>query len=184
MKHIQWSTSVILSLCVLSNLVACAAYGDDTNLLSTSINTIEVPGPVHIININSDKCLTVSNASTSNNANVVQYECDYDYPRNEEWYFKDNHIVNSHSGKCLTVLNASIEENAKVVQYTCDSSYPYNENWTLVPVTEFTYHLVNQHSQKCLTILNVSTSDNANAVQYTCDFSAPFNEEWQVELLR
>jgi hypothetical protein len=185
MKPTQSIAFVSLSLCVLSNLVASAAYPEGQFLSSTNPppDTTELFGPVHIINVHSGKCLAVKNVSLQNNAEVVQYECDYSYPVNEQWYLKDNHIIAAHSGKCLAIQNASTGNNVNAVQYSCDYTAPFNENWVLVPVTEYGYHLVNQHSQKCLVVKNASGSDNANAVQYTCDTSAPFNEEWTFELL-
>ncbi len=39
----------------------------------------------HIWNSHSGKCLTVAGVSTANNANAVQFTCDYTSPFNEEW---------------------------------------------------------------------------------------------------
>jgi hypothetical protein len=43
-------------------------------------------GDYLIVNAHSGKCLTVYWASQSDNAPVVQYDCEYSAPFNERWY--------------------------------------------------------------------------------------------------
>ncbi|RZU74916.1 ricin-type beta-trefoil lectin protein [Micromonospora kangleipakensis] len=158
----------------------------------TGLAARDLYGPYHIINQHSNKCLTIYTASTANNANAVQYTCDFSYPFNEEWYLEDVygdqtawHLRNAHSGKCLTIYTASTANNATAVQYTCDYSSPYNEEWYMedVYLTGARWHLRNGHSFKCLTIYTASTANNYAAVQYTCDWNSPFNEEWRFQLV-
>jgi Ricin-type beta-trefoil lectin domain-like len=52
------------------------------------VSVTSLDGPYHIVNRNSGKCLTILNVSTADNANAVQYTCDYSYPYNEEWYLE------------------------------------------------------------------------------------------------
>ncbi len=155
----------------------------------TGRSVAALSGPWHLVNIHSEKCLTVSGASTANNAGAVQYTCDFLSPHNEDWYLEDVygsgdywHIINAHSGKCLTVSGASLANNAGAVQYTCDLSFPYNEEWVLENVSgpRASWHVSNAHSGKCLTVFGASLANNAGAVQYTCDYSLPYNEEWAI----
>ncbi|WP_432825692.1 RICIN domain-containing protein [Dactylosporangium sp. CA-092794] len=44
-------------------------------------------GPWHIVNGNSGKCLTIFYASSADNANAVQFTCDYSSPYNGDWAF-------------------------------------------------------------------------------------------------
>jgi hypothetical protein len=144
------------------------------------IPSIQVTGPWHLVNDHSGLCLTVAGASTANNANIVQYTCDFSYPYNEDWYFDGAHIINGHSGLCLTVAGASTADNANLVQFGCENTFPYNENWYAEPLYGGSYywHLWNGHSNKCMTVGGASLANNANIVQYTCDYSYPYNEEW------
>ncbi len=151
--------------------------------LTAGVASAAVTGPFHIQNRHSGKCLTVYNISTLDNAPVVQYQCDFNAPFNEDWYVSGNHIYNAYSAKCLTILSASTANNALAVQYSCDSTAPYNENWSIQWLNSTWTHVVNQHSGKCLTIDQAYTGNNANAVQFTCDTSSPYNEEWSIRLV-
>jgi hypothetical protein len=94
-------------------------------------------GYYQIVNQQSGKCLTVLNASTSNNAPIIQYACNTG--DNEEWtlrnawqdqnspYFWYYDVVNRHSGRCITVKNASTNNGASLLQYTCNGGY--NSQW-------------------------------------------------------
>lgn len=138
-------------------------------------------GPFHIINQNSNKCLTINENRRDNNTRAVQRACDDVSPFTEEWYqvsaglhINAVHLVNADTGKCLTMQGASTANNAMAVQYDCDSSPPFNENWVIDG-----NHIVNWHSNKCLTVYYASTAENITAVQFTCENSAPFNENWR-----
>ncbi|MFI5953991.1 RICIN domain-containing protein [Cryptosporangium sp. NPDC051539] len=74
------------------------------------------------------KCLTVLNASTENNAPVIQYDCTLG--ANEVWRINGtNHrIVNKKSGLCLTVKNASTDNGTALLQFTCNGGA--NQEWT------------------------------------------------------
>lgn len=146
-------------------------------------------GPWHLVNRHSGRCLTIRNISTANNAEAVQWDCEYTAPFNEDWFLDDLspadpyfHIVNSHSGKCLTIRNVSTANDAPAVQWDCDWGAPFNEEWYFEDLSSADpyYHIRNRHTDKCLTILNIGTANNTEAVQYDCDYGAPFNEEWQL----
>jgi hypothetical protein len=166
---------------------AAGRYG-----IATDADPPPLGWPWRVVNIHSGKCLTVLNVSTADNAQAVQYDCENDWPYNEEWTFTfagydidglpTYKIENGHSHKCLTIYGASTANTANAVQYTCDNSAPYNERW-LVWHHELsnTYMFINQHSARCLTIQNASQANNAAAVQYTCDYDVwPLNERWRI----
>jgi hypothetical protein len=71
---------------------------------------------------NSDKCVSVSGASTQNGATSVQWDC-MDAP-NQQWRLvqKDSgyfSIEARNSGKCLSVSGASTQNGATLVQWDC-----------------------------------------------------------------
>jgi hypothetical protein len=92
--------------------------------------------------LHTGKCLTVQNASTANNARVIQYDCVDNGVANEVWepvhvqisgQYLGMYWQNLNSGKCLTVLNASRTNGAALIQYDCRgwSTAPYNELWKI-----------------------------------------------------
>jgi ricin-type beta-trefoil lectin protein len=89
-------------------------------------------GYANIWNRQTGKCLTVQNASTANNATVIQYSCNTG--DNEEWAEYRDHsgiirFVNRKSQRCLTIKYASTANGALLVQYDCNDGS--NENWEL-----------------------------------------------------
>jgi len=164
------------------------AFARRAGLDSAALN-----GPRHLINYHSRKCLTIYGASTANNANAVQYDCENQSPFNEDWYLEDVYgdgswymLRNGNAlNKCLTVYGASTANNANVVQYDCDYSYPFNEQWEAKIVgynardfiTNVKFRNRN-NSSMCLTVYGASTANNANAVQYACDTDYPYNDVW------
>jgi hypothetical protein len=81
-----------------------------------------------LVNGKSGKCLTVKNASLSQNEPIIQYTCNHG--ANEEWYVYDFDsaygymFANRNSDKCVTVKNAAVVNNSTLLQYTCN----YGEN--------------------------------------------------------
>jgi hypothetical protein len=71
----------------------------------------------------SGKCLDVNNASTANNAPVIQYACGTG--TNQQWQLRPVsgtgyvEIVARHSGKCLDVSGQSTANSARIQQYDC-----------------------------------------------------------------
>ena len=58
-----------------------APHNDDWWLIDTSPDNIHVL----LVNRHSGRCLTVQNASLSNNAALLQFGCEYEAPYNEQW---------------------------------------------------------------------------------------------------
>lgn len=131
----------------------------------------------------SGKCLDVSGASTSNNADVFQYTCGGS--ANQNWrlvagmssggvqYYQ---IKAMHSGKCIDVASGSTANYADVNQYSCTNGG--NQNFQLLSDGNGYYSLVAAHSGKCLDISGASTADSANVLQYSCGGSD--NQKFQL----
>jgi hypothetical protein len=100
-----------------------------------SWNFEDVSGGYQIRNLQTNKCLAVLNASTAQNAAVIQYTCNQ--TSNSLWrsvaagsangydYYE---IQNVHSNKCLTVKNAGTANNTPLLQFTCNGGS--NAKWT------------------------------------------------------
>ncbi|GCF07122.1 RICIN domain-containing protein [Dictyobacter arantiisoli] len=121
-----------------------------------------------IQNQNSGKVLGVSNMSTADSAQVVQFT---DNGTSDHlWLLIDNgngyfRIQNQNSGKVLGVSNMSTADSAQVVQFT-DNGTP-DHLWEFIPDANGYFRIQNQNSNKVLSVSTMSTADNAQVVQFT-----------------
>jgi hypothetical protein len=101
--------------------------------------TSSVAGWVSIKNVQSQKCLTVLNASTANYTSIIQYTCnggDNQLWRSEDGYSDGTHIWpefrNYNSRLCLTVKGALVANNTPLQQYSCNkgSNQAFNVSQT------------------------------------------------------
>ena len=129
------------------------------------------PNPVMLINVKTNKCLTIAGGvSTENNVEAVQFVCDTDPSR--RWRIVDVggvfQIKNLQTGKCLTIAGGvSTENNVTALQFACDS-HP-SRRWRIINVGGG-FQIKNVQTGKCLTIAGgVSTANNVTALQFDCD---------------
>ena len=121
-----------------------------------------------IQNQNSGKVLGVTNESTADSANVVQFTDNG--TADHLWTLIDNgngyfRIQNQNSGKVLGVTNESTADSANVVQFT-DNGTP-DHLWTLIDNGDGYVRIENKNSSKVLAVANASIADSANVVQFT-----------------
>nr|BAK39698.1 pectate lyase [Bacillus sp. JAMB750] len=160
-------------LVVLGFLVSFFAVGFQSVDASFQPNSF-----YQLINVNSGKYLEVESASTTNGANVQQWEntnclCQqWQIVQNSEGYVQ---LINRHSGKALDVFEHSTADGANIVQWD-QSGYP-NQQWSLQQVGN-AYKLVSRLSGKALEVYNHSTANGANVVQWQ-DYSNP-NQLWTI----
>jgi hypothetical protein len=158
-------------------LFAAAAVGPTAPAAAAITPSAGIP----LTNVNSGKCLNVSQGSTADEAPVVQYTC-YVTTLNDKWRavpMGDGtyHIIAIHSGKCLNVDRGSSTNGAPVIQYFCTTSAK-NDRWRPRPVPGTQkFQLVAEHSGKCLNVSGASLVDNAPIIQYTCT-TAGKNDYW------
>jgi hypothetical protein len=117
----------------------------------------------------SGKCVDVVSASTSNGAEVAQYDCNGG--GNQRWQFQDAgngyyRIIAQHSGLCLDVNGASTANNARIIQWTCGSGQ--NQQWQIEDAGSGYIRLIARHSGKCLDVTSQSTANGARLQQYDC----------------
>ncbi|CAN7588651.1 RICIN domain-containing protein [Paenibacillus sp. LjRoot56] len=111
--------------------------------------------------------LAVDGASTSNGANILQW--DKGIAQNDKWvitatdsgYYK---IINVKSGKALAVENASLSDGAKVFQW--DYGTTGNDQWLIQGLTQGYYKITNRLSGKSLNVANNSLISGGTFIQW------------------
>ena len=124
-----------------------------------------------IIAKHSGKCLDISQASITDQAQVIQWGC----------HEKDNQIFDivpvyyrispvTHPNKCLDISNESKEDNAQVLQWSWHEGD--NQLFRLERVIKMGvgiyYRIIAKHSGKCFTIPQERTEDQVSLQQYGC----------------
>ncbi|MFJ7272002.1 RICIN domain-containing protein [Streptomyces sp. NPDC099050] len=131
---------------------------------------VPVPSSGQIRNVNSDKCLEVSNSGLNNGAAVQQWTCGTQ--AGAKWEFRPTttagvyQIVNVNSGKCLEISNSSLDNGALVQQWTC-ANIPTMQ-WKIKQAgSTVSLDISNVNSGKTLEISNSSLDNGAPAQQWT-----------------
>jgi alpha-galactosidase len=153
------------------------AHGAGLYRLSTQ-TTVPVPTRNTLTARHSGKLLDVFNASTADDANIVQWTANGQ--TNQQWEIRDagggySTVVSANSGKCLDVYGAATTDDARVVQWTCNSGT--NQQWRIQDLGTGYVQLIARHSGKCLAVLGAATTDGAQATQLTCGTGT--NQQWQ-----
>jgi hypothetical protein len=134
---------------------------------------------MHMHARHSDKCLDVYGASTSQDADVIQWGCHSG--ANQEWSFQSMgdgtyEIIAAHSGKCLAVERGSSMPGANVIQRSCQGGV--EQRWRLQPVGDGWYNIVAKHSGQCLDVSNNATTQGVSVTQWSCHGGA--NQKWRM----
>ncbi|WP_420119122.1 RICIN domain-containing protein [Micromonospora sp.] len=176
-----------------TDLWSGAALGTSTGTFSRSLpahgaglyrltpqTTTPTPTTATLTARHSAKLLDVSNAATTDGANVVQWAANRQ--ANQRWRFSDvgggwSTVVSVSSGKCLDVYGGAgtTADGARVVQWTCNGGT--NQQWRLQDVGDGWMQLVARHSNKCLDVLNAGLTDGVQVVQWTCGTGT--NQQWR-----
>ncbi len=117
-------------------------------------------------NCSSNKCIRVKGSSSSNNADIVQDNCNSGWSSQQfaindlgNGYFQ---IKNKNSSKCLRASGSN------VVQYSCNSSY-WSQMFTRTSAGSGRYIYKNRSAKKCLRVKNSSASAGASIVLHSCN---------------
>ncbi|MGC4813452.1 alpha-galactosidase [Micromonospora sp. DT228] len=144
------------------------------------LTTTPTPTTYTVAARHSGKLLDVSNASTSDGANVVQWGANGQ--ANQRWRFSDtgggySTVTSLSSGKCLDVYGgaSATADGVRVIQWACNGGT--NQQWLVEDLGTGYVRLVARHSGKCLDVLNAATADGAQAVQWTCGTGA--SQQWR-----
>jgi hypothetical protein len=140
--------------------------------------TVPPPANYTVTARHSGKLLDVYNASTADDATIVQWAANGQ--PNQQWQFRDAgsgyvNLVSVNSGKCLDVHSAATTDGARVVQWTCNSGT--NQQWRVEDLGTGYVRLIARHSNKCLDVRGAATNDGAEATQQTCGTGT--SQQWQ-----
>jgi hypothetical protein len=136
-------------------------------LLVGLTTTAQAAVSYQFINVKSVKCMSVTGASTANNARVVIATCngsanEQDWTqenRDAEGYYRYRNV---NSGKCLSVTGASTTAGAVIIQYTCNGAA--EQQWGL-NYSDSHFHLENRKSGQAITLVGGGTVENTGLVQ-------------------
>ncbi|MEV4824999.1 alpha-galactosidase [Micromonospora sp. NPDC049274] len=144
------------------------------------LTTAPTPTTYTVAARHSGKLLDVSNASTADGANVVQWGANGQ--ANQRWRFTDagggySTVTSVSSGKCLDVYGGAgaTGDGVRVIQWACNGGT--NQQWRVEDLGTGYVRLVARHSGKCLDVQNAATADGAQAVQWTCGTGA--SQQWR-----
>ncbi|MFC5470439.1 glycoside hydrolase family 9 protein [Cohnella suwonensis] len=145
---------------------------------STGNTTIDTSAYYKIASRNSGKLLSVSQGSTADGADVVQWtdneglDQQWQFVASSSGYYK---LVNRKSGKALDVLGASTQNGGDVIQSNDNGGL--SQQWQ--PVAADTYFkFVNGNSGKVLDVSGASVSDGGNVIQWPD--TGGTNQQWQL----
>ncbi|MEU7588006.1 alpha-galactosidase [Micromonospora sp. NPDC049230] len=142
--------------------------------------TVPPPTTYTVAARHSGKLLDVSNASTADGANIVQWAANGQ--ANQRWRIQDagggySTVTSASSGKCLDVNGgaSATGDGVRVIQWACNGGT--NQQWRVEDLGTGYVRFVARHSGKCLDVMNAATADGAQAVQWTCGTAT--NQQWR-----
>ncbi|MEU7751861.1 alpha-galactosidase [Micromonospora sp. NPDC049171] len=142
--------------------------------------TVPPPTTYTVAARHSGKFLDVSNASTADGANVVQWAANGQ--ANQRWRIQDagggySTVTSASSGKCLDVYGgtSATGDGVRVIQWACNGGT--NQQWRVEDLGTGYVRFVARHSGKCLDVLNSATADGAQVGQWACGTGT--NQQWR-----
>jgi hypothetical protein len=153
------------------SIAATESAGNTTGIISGAT--------YKLINRNSEKALDVSNASTVNGGDVIQWT--YNDVNNQKWQITDlgngyYKLINVNSTKALDVSTSSTADGGDVIQWSYNGGN--NQKWQIIDLGNGYYKLMNVNSGKALDIYNESTTNGGNVVQWSDN--GGYNQQWQI----
>jgi hypothetical protein len=152
-------------------------------LFWTKPGTIQNANAMNLVATHSNKCLDVTDESTSNGALLQQRACSDVTFKSQLYsirpigYFYQ--IVASHSNKCLEVTDNSLANGANIVQSSCATSATKNQLWIARPVGN-SFQFIAAHSGKCLDVRDVAMANGAKIQQWECIGFKQANQLWRI----
>ncbi|MFJ4678446.1 RICIN domain-containing protein [Kitasatospora sp. NPDC088783] len=127
-----------------------------------------------LINVNSGKCLEVTDWSTANGAGIRQWDCTGGANQNWTWDGQGR-WVNQYSGKCMEIKDWSTGPGGVADQWDCTAGA--NQKWDILSADGGSYQFIqNRNSGLYLEILGWNTQNGAVADQWSLSSGA--NQKW------
>jgi hypothetical protein len=170
---------VAASLAVTAVPAAAAAPVIEHHVLS-SLNSVRVG------DADDERVMAVLNASTGNNAPLIQYKYSPQVPNNDRMVLefqgdvvriKPEHTYtadgNPHNDKCLAVKNNDGGLNIPIVNATCSYDSINNDVWFWqifidVSTRRGAYEFKNQAHGTCIVVQNASNANGAALITHQC----------------
>lgn len=149
----------------------------------------------HLVARHSGKCIAVSENSTANGAQILQWSCTAGTSPSDGYTFS---LVPFSGGfyqlrvnprtsaefstpKCLDVTGASGANGAKLQQFQCLGESQANQLWFKAPLAgqEPFVAFMAKPTGKCLDVEGVSTANGARLQQWDCLFGG--NQQWSLQ---
>lgn len=132
----------------------------------------------------SNRCLTVSGASTAANAPTVQWSCSN--ANHQRWQALPAGTGNyrfraKHSNRCLEVYTRSTDSGKRLVQATC--ALTPAQYWSPIKNDDGTVTLINAASGMSMDVNGLSTVNGAAVSQFTSDTSRN-SQHWALNRLQ
>ncbi len=129
----------------------------------------------------SGKLMDISGASTSDGAQIIQYESNgawnqvfhLQYDEQDGYY----RIVNKSTEKCMDVQGASTSNDADIIQYTVKTSDTANQKFKIELVETGYYKITVKSSGKVVIVQYGSTANGTHVHQYT--WNGGDNQRWK-----
>ncbi|WP_378188187.1 RICIN domain-containing protein [Aquimarina sp. W85] len=152
--------SLVASITTNQNANGVANYTDPDGAIESDTYTV-------ITNRHSKKNIDVSERSTLDNANIIQWESTG--AQNQKWKIEDAgdgyvYLKVESSGKCMRAANGN------VFQFTCNEGW-WSEMFKIDEVAEGYYTIKSRSTNMCLRVSNSSDVNGANIVLYRCNSS-------------
>ncbi|MBQ4819162.1 RICIN domain-containing protein [Aquimarina sp. MMG016] len=126
-------------------------------------------GGTYFIRTKNNKCITVSEQSAANGANINQWQCVNQ--TNQKWTFNAKgqgyyEIRNLNSNKCLDISGVSEDNGANVHQWNCHGRD--NQQFIITAVGGGKFLITAKNSGRCLDIAGGNAANGANLQQWGC----------------
>lgn len=115
-------------------------------------------GPTYPIFTGNGKCLVPYGGSSSNGANIVQWDCNGSAA--QEWWTDSSDRVRNSNGKCLVPYGGSSSNGANIVQWDCNGAALYLDGSDR--------SRIRTPSGKCIRPYGNSANNGAYIVQWEC----------------
>jgi hypothetical protein len=176
------STFIWLPISFSSNTVMSLSWSNTITIDAAGGTITGATNKVVYLNKTSGLAMSIENASTADNAKVVQAtpgtgkEQQWSLNYDSNGYFN---VTNANSSRVLDVTSSSTADGASVIQYTSNDGD--NQKWRIVDKGAGYYQLLNKKSSKVAEIPGSSTTDGTALDQKTAAATAG-NQLWQMNV--
>ena len=178
------STYIWLPISFSSNTAMSMSWSNTITIDAAAGSVTGATNKFVYLNKASGLAMSIENASTADNAKVVQAtpgsgkEQQWSLNYDSNGYFK---VTNANSSRVLDVTSSSTADGASIIQYTDNDGD--NQKWRVVDKGAGYYQLLNKHSSKVAEVPASSTTAGATLDQKAASGTAD-NQLWQMNVAK